>query len=140
MSQDIRWIQRFSNFKKAFGQLKNAVELSETRELTELEKQGLIQAFEYTHELASKTLKDFLEYKGIIGLIGSKDAAREAFKAGIIEDGETWMNMIISRNETSHTYDEARVAAIVDAILSAYFFAFESLVAELERLQKQEIV
>ena len=61
MSQDIRWIQRFSNLKKAFAQLKDAVELSKARELSNLEKQGLIQAFEYTHELGWKTLKDFLE-------------------------------------------------------------------------------
>lgn len=122
MSQEVRWIQRFSNLKKAFAQLKDAVELSETRELSNLEKQGLIQAFEYTHELAWKTLKDFLESKGVMGFIGSKDTAREAFKVGIIEDGEAWMSMIISRNETSHTYEEGRVAAITDAIVGRYFF------------------
>ena len=94
MSEDARWIQRFSNLKKAFVQLREAVRLSETRELSNLEKQGLIQAFEYTHELAWKTLKDFLQSKGVIGLIGSKDTAREAFKVGIIGDGETWMSMV----------------------------------------------
>lgn len=138
MSEDVRWIQRFSNLKKAFAQLKDAVELSETRELSNLEKQGLIQAFEYTHELAWKTLKDFLESKGVMGLIGSKDTAKEAFKLGIIEDGETWMGMIISRNETSHTYDEGRVAAVTDAITGRYFAAFEALVAKLDELAAKE--
>jgi nucleotidyltransferase substrate binding protein (TIGR01987 family) len=138
MAQDIRWIQRFSNYKKAFEQLKNAVGLSETRELSILEKQGLIQVFEYTHELGWKTLKDFLENRGVIGLIGSKDVAREAFKTGLVTDGEAWMSMIISRNETSHTYDEGKVATIVDAILGRYFFAFEALLAKLSELQEQE--
>jgi nucleotidyltransferase substrate binding protein (TIGR01987 family) len=138
MSQDVRWIQRFSNLKKAFLQLKDAVELHEMRELSNLEKQGLIQAFEYTHELAWKTLKDFLESKGAMGLIGSKDTAREAFKVGIIEDGEAWMSMIISRNETSHTYDEGRVAAITDAITGRYFAAFGALVAKLDELAAKE--
>ncbi len=140
MSQDVRWIQRFSNLKKAFAQLKDAVKLGETRELSNLEKQGLIQAFEYTHELAWKTLKDFLENRGVIGLIGSKDTAREAFKVGIIEDGDAWMRMIISHNETSHTYDEGRVAAITDAITGRYFAAFKALVAKLGELAAKESI
>jgi nucleotidyltransferase substrate binding protein (TIGR01987 family) len=84
-TQDIRWIQRFNHFKKAFSQLKEAVELSEQRPLSKLEQQGLIQAFEYTHELAWKTLKDFLEERGVQNLYGSKDATRAAFKCGLIE-------------------------------------------------------
>lgn len=137
MAQDIRWIQRFSNYQKALAQLKSAVELSEQRELSQLEKQGLIQAFEYTHELAWKTLKDFLESKGALNLYGSKDVTREAFKLGIIDDGEVWMEMIVSRNETSHTYDESRVEVIVEAILEHYFDAFEVLMAKLEALKDE---
>ncbi len=138
MTQDIRWIQRFANYKKAFAQLKEAVELSEERELSNLEKQGLIQAFEYTHELAWKSLKDFLESKGAGKLYGSKDTTREAFKLGIIEDGETWMAMIVSRNETSHVYDEERVEAIAEVICGSYFFAFGALLARLETLESEE--
>ena len=117
---DIRWIQRFNNFIKAFSQLKEAVELAQQRPLSKLEAQGLIQAFEYTHELAWNTLKDFLESRGIRNLYGSKDATREAFKTGLIENGEIWMDMINSRNLTSHTYNEATAAKIVSAILDAY--------------------
>ncbi|BDU51400.1 hypothetical protein HLVA_19690 [Haliovirga abyssi] len=79
-NKDIRWIQRFSNFKRAFEQLKDAVELTKKRELSNLEKQGLIQAFEYTHELSWKVLKDFLESKGNQNIYGSRDAVKEAFK------------------------------------------------------------
>ncbi len=107
--KDIRWIQRFDNFNKAVNQLAEAVELAAPRELSNLEEQGLIQAFEFTHELAWNTLKDFLESRGAQKMYGSKDVSREALKAGLIETGETWMAMIKSRNQTTHTYDEATV-------------------------------
>ena len=84
-THDIRWIQRFNNFKKAFSQLNNAIELAKQRKLSELEQQGLIQTFEYTHELAWKTLKDFLGTRGVTKLYGSKDTTREAFKTGLVK-------------------------------------------------------
>ena len=92
-SQEVRWIQRANSFEKAFSQLKAAVELAEQRELSDLEAQGLIQGFEYTHELAWKTLENFLEAQGIQNLYGSRDTTREAFRNGIIENGEVWMDM-----------------------------------------------
>jgi nucleotidyltransferase substrate binding protein (TIGR01987 family) len=93
-TQDIRWIQRLNHFNKAFSQLKEAVELARQRLLSKLEEQGLIQSFEYTHELAWNTLKDFFEGRGARNLYGSKDATREAFKRGLIENGEAWMDVI----------------------------------------------
>ena len=134
---DIRWIQRFKNFIKAFSQLKEAVQLAQQRPLSKLEEQGLIQAFEYTHELAWNTLKDFLESRGIRNLYGSKDATREAFKTGLIENGEIWMDMINSRNLTSHTYDEATAAKIASAIRNTYFAEFKALCIKLEELKKE---
>jgi len=89
-NQDIRWRQRFQNFKKAFDQLSKGAALAQERELSELEQQGLIQAFEFTDELAWNTLKDFLEAHGTTNLYGSKDATREAFATGLIENGEAW--------------------------------------------------
>lgn len=137
-AQDIRWRQRFSNFKKAFGQLAEAVALAAQRELSKLEAQGLIQAFEYTHELAWNTLKDFLESRGAQKMYGSKDVSREALKAGLIENGEAWMAMINSRNRTSHTYDEATAEEIVAAIKNSYFAELEALLARLRHLQEEE--
>jgi nucleotidyltransferase substrate binding protein (TIGR01987 family) len=78
-------------FGSAFSQLSKAAALAQQRELTELEQQGLIQVFEFTHELAWNTLKDFLESRGRLNLFGSKDATREAFAAGLIENGDAWM-------------------------------------------------
>ena len=124
---DIRWKQRFNNYIKAFQTLVAAVELARTRELSELEQQGLIQSFEFTHELAWNVLKDYLEEKGITGLIGSKDATRAAFKAGLIEQGEDWMKMIEDRNRTSHTYDPHVAQAVAENILERFYPAFEKM-------------
>ena len=136
--EEIRWIQRFNNFIKALSQLREAVELAQQRPLSKLEEQGLIKAFEFTHELAWNTLKDFLENRGVQNLYGSKDTTREAFKKGLIENGETWMDMVNSRNLTSHTYDEATAARIVHAIRNTYFAEFEALRVKLEKLKKEE--
>lgn len=137
MSQDIRWKQRYGHYNQALAQLQAAVELSRERALSNLEKQGLIQAFEFTHELAWNTLKDFLEDRGVSNLYGSRDATREAFKRGLIENGEAWMNMIQSRNLTSHTYDETTVAEIVNAILTSYFMEFLALQRKLHALAQE---
>jgi nucleotidyltransferase substrate binding protein (TIGR01987 family) len=104
--KDIRWHQRLSNYEKALNQLSNAVTLSGERNLSELEEQGLIQAFEFTHELAWNLMKDYFEYQGTSSITGSRDATREAFNKRLISDGEGWMEMIKSRNKTSHTYNE----------------------------------
>ncbi len=137
-TQDIRWIQRFNHFNQAFSQLKDAVELAQQRPLSKLEGQGLIQAFEYTHELAWKTLKDFLENRGVQTLYGSKDTTRVAFRAGLIKNGEIWMDMIVSRNLTSHIYDETTAAKITSAILGDYFTEFATLHTKLESMKQEE--
>ncbi|MDE0300878.1 MAG: nucleotidyltransferase substrate binding protein [Candidatus Poribacteria bacterium] len=134
---DIRWIQRANNFDKAFSQLKDAVELACSRQLSKLEAQGLIQGFEYTHELGWNTLKDFLEEQGTENLYGSRDTTRAAFKAGLIENGEIWMDMIQSRNLTTHTYNESTAAQIVKAILEVYFVEFQVLQAKFQHLKME---
>jgi len=122
---DIRWHQRLQSFRKAFSSLEEAVELAEKRKLSRLEKQGLIQAFEFTHELAWNVLKDYLEAQGVQDVVGSRGATREAFKNGLIVEGEVWMEMIKSRNQTIHTYNEATANEITEAILARYHAEFE---------------
>lgn len=117
---DIRWHQRLDNYNKALAQLNKASVLSKERELTELEQQGLIQSFEFTHELAWKVMKDYFYYQGNSNINGSRDATRTAFNSGLISDGEEWMNMIVSRNRSSHTYDEKTATAIAKNILNVY--------------------
>jgi nucleotidyltransferase substrate binding protein (TIGR01987 family) len=133
---DVRWRQRFEHFKQALAQLLAAAELARVRPLSKLEQQGLIQAFEFTHELAWNTLKDFLEPTGVTNLFGSVNATRAAFAAGLIENGDAWMEMIKSRNLTTHTYDERTADKISSAILASYvaeFRKFQQRFAELER-------
>ena len=136
--QDVRWIQRFNNYKKALKQLQDAVNLMEERELSILEKQGFIQAFEYTHELAWKTLKDFLQNRGNTDIYGSRDATKKAFALGLIDDGEIWMQMIKSRNLTSHTYDENTADEIIGIVKDLYCVQFEKLKLKLEEREKEE--
>lgn len=136
--QDVRWRQRFQNFKRALSQLSAAVALAQQRPLSELEQQGLIQAFEFTHELAWNTLKDFLQDRGVNNLFGSKDATRQAFAAGLIENGEAWMAMIQSRNRTTHTYEQSTAEEIARAIITSYVAEFGKLQQRFEALERQE--
>lgn len=138
-TEDIRWQQRFNNFTKALNKLTEAVEYIETEladqdvdpgnediegVLDEIIREGLIQRFEYTHELAWNVMKDFLFEMGGIQSIGSRDATREAFKAELIKDGDVWMEMIKSRNKTSHTYNEETANEIYSKIINDYYPAF----------------
>ena len=131
MNEDILWKQRFSNYQKALAQLTKFIEKGE---LNELEKQGLIQAFEYTHELAWNLLKDYLQDQGIQNITGSKDSVRAAFRVGLIEDGESWMDMIKDRNQTVHTYNEATAEAIITNIQTRFFALFVALGKKMQEL------
>ena len=124
--EDIRWKQRFQNYSKAFSQLENSVLLFNEREFSDLEKQGLIQAFEFTHELACNVMRDFFLNQGNSNIMGSRDATREAFNKGLIENGEGWMQMIKSRNESSHTYNLDTANEIFNNIIDTYYILFES--------------
>ena len=130
-SPDIRWQQRFENYRKAVAQMTRFIEKGE---LNELEEQGLIQSFEYTYELAWNTLKDFFQDQGETNLFGSRDTFRLAFKRGLVEDGETWMKMIESRALTSHTYNEETAKVVAQSIRGAFFPEFVKLRTRLETL------
>jgi len=120
-NEDIRWQQRFDNYQKALSQLEDAVVLTRNRQLSNLEKQGLIQAFEFTYELAWNTLKDYCVYQGIQNIVGSRDTIREAFNRDLIDDGEAWMAMLTDRNRTSHAYDQDVAEEIFCKIISKHF-------------------
>jgi nucleotidyltransferase substrate binding protein (TIGR01987 family) len=143
----VRWEQRFSNYNKALTKLQKAVigirnsfykngvfDDSLMTEDDELVKEGFIQRFEYTHELAWNVIKDFLKAKGNQDIYGSKDATRLAFENGLIEDGHVWMEMINSRNKTSHTYNEDVANAIFLNILNDFYPAFEEFRTHMETL------
>lgn len=137
-NQDIRWKQRLQSFRKGFGQLAAAAKLAGERPLSELEQQGLIQAFEFTHELAWNTLKDFLESRGAMNLYGSKDVTREAFARGLIANGDAWMAMIQGRNRSSHTYNEKTARELNEAILCNFMPEFTKFAAKFADLEQEK--
>lgn len=134
MDKDVRWEQRFSNFVKALNKLKQAVVYIQDKDgnereneelvLDEMLKEGLIQRFEYTHELAWNVMKDYAKFQGNSSIGGSRDATREAFQLQLISNGKVWMEMIGSRNKTSHTYNEETAEEIFRKILNEYYPAF----------------
>lgn len=120
MDKEIRWRQRFSNFHKAFNQFEEAI--NDYEKLSVLEKEGLIQRFEYTFELAWKTLKDYLEAKEVDAKF-PRDVIKAAFHYEIIKDGEVWMDMLEKRNILAHTYDEERFNFSLMKIKEEYYVA-----------------
>jgi nucleotidyltransferase substrate binding protein (TIGR01987 family) len=133
--KDIRWKQRFANYNKALAQLTAAIELGKTRPLSELERQGLIKAYEFTYELAWNVMKDYFAFQGTFAISGSRDAIREAFKNGLIESDDIWMGMLRDRNKTSHTYNEAVATEITRNIVNSYYsmlVVFQTKMRELE--------
>ncbi len=125
MEADTRWKQRFSNYEKALAQLTDAIETYRDTE-NDLIKEGIIQRFEFTHELAWKVMKDFLEYEGYVNITGSRTATREMYNKDLLENGQEWMNMIESRNETVHTYQEKILNEEYNKIVTIYYPLFHS--------------
>ena len=126
--EDTRWLQRFSNFRKALTKLSQAVEIASEKmnfgdAVDELLQEGLIQRFEYTHELAWKVMKDYAEYQGHTDIRGSRDAIRKALAINIIND-DRWMNSIEDRNQTSHNYDDDTATLIYGNVIEVYFPLF----------------
>lgn len=140
--KDIRWIQRFRNYRKALNRLTKAVnivteQINDDAEVDDLLKEGLIQRFEYTHELAWKVMKDYAEYQGYTDIRGSRDAFRKAFEIGLITD-KRWMESIEDRNLTSHNYDNETAEEICEAIVDVYyplFVDFEKIMLPLSDIE-----
>lgn len=120
---DIRWKQRFANYDRALLQLTEAIENNRVNPI-DIIKEGIIKRFEFTHELAWKIMKDFLEYEGFQDITGSRSATREAFNKGLIESGQEWMDMINSRNKTVHTYNSNILETEFHKITQVYFSLF----------------
>ncbi|MGE4170241.1 MAG: nucleotidyltransferase substrate binding protein [Candidatus Margulisiibacteriota bacterium] len=127
----LRWQLRFDNFKKALAQLENGLALETP---SDLEKEGIIQRFEYTYELAWKTLQDLLESKGYSDIRGPRPVIEQAFSDGYLEDGEGWMAMLKHRNDTVHTYNQSRADDVYTHIRTAYCDLFRRLQARLNAL------
>jgi len=115
-----RWQQRFQNFEKAFILLREALE--EVDQLSQLEKEGVIQRFEYAFELAWKTLGDYLKFQGMeITENTPRFIIKTAFRAKIIQDGEEWIKMLANRNIMSHQYNFEKFTTVIEDLHSTHF-------------------
>jgi len=129
MDKNIRWLERFAHLEKAFLFLKEGLK---HKTLTPLEEAGIIQSFEFTFELSWKTLKDFLESRGIVALF-PRDVLKEAFAVRLIQDNDTWAEMLDKRNLLSHTYNREQASRSVELIRKQYFQALELVYLELKK-------
>lgn len=137
MRNDIRWKQRFENFERAFLLLQDAFK-KDSAQMSDLEKEGVIQRFEYTFELAWKTLHDYLVYSGVsFDQITPRSVIKQAFAAKIIKDGQTWMDMLEQRNLMSHTYDSKIFEDAFSNISQHYLVALEQVFTWLKEKGKQ---
>lgn len=128
---DVRWQQRFSNYEKAVMQLS---EFIEQEKLNKFEVQGLIQCFEYTFELAWKTMKDYLESEGF-EVKSPRSALQTAFQTQLITDGHTWIDALQKRNLMAHTYDEQVASEAEELIKTKYYPVIKLLYEKLKELQ-----
>jgi len=129
-----RWEQKLESYTKALSRLAHVVNESKRRQLNEFELDSVVQRFEFTHEIAWKLMKSYAEFQGEQTLSGSRDACRWAFENHLIDDGQIWMDMIRSRNETSHVYDDAVAASTIQQIIQNYFpamVAFQEKIAKI---------
>ncbi|GMO69539.1 MAG: nucleotidyltransferase substrate binding protein [Treponemataceae bacterium] len=135
MDNDIRWKQRFANYKKALSHLSAIVEYAKMQKLNDIEQLGIVKAFELSFELSWNVMKDYLSAQGINGIIGSKDSVRYAFQNGLIADGQVWMAMIDDRNAATHTYEEVLAQTLAHNIANIYHAELVAFAQKMEQLQ-----
>lgn len=129
MTQDIRWKQRFDNFKRAFYLLREMIDAEQ--DFTSYEsivKEGIIQRFEYCFELAWKTLKDKMEYDGLtITRVSPKPLLKQAYQSKYINNIELWLKMANDRNLMSHTYNFNSFDQVLKNVQQDYYPLLEAL-------------
>jgi len=131
--RDKRWLLRFENFEKAFSRLQSALKVTEEHPNDELFQAGLIQTYEFTFELAWKTLKDYLEAEGF-DVPSPRKTIRQAFQAGYLKDGEDWLKALDDRNRTAHAYGESLAKQVIADIRNKY----EPIIKDLYSFFKHE--
>lgn len=132
--KDIRWVQRFDSYQRALNRILIVINSdTDVEQLSELEKEGLVQRFEYTFELAWKVLKDLLKEKGYIDINGPNPVLQKSLEDGWISDHDGWRKMNKARNITSHTYNDGEAEKIVNDICHIYAPLFEELANTLNK-------
>lgn len=121
-------LQKIENYHHALAQLAEAVQIYTADPGDALYRDGLIQRFEFTVELAWKSLKEYLEDQGaVLGITSPRGVLKEAYAAGVITDAETWNRIIEARNITSHVYDEKTAQTVADQIAREFLPVLQKL-------------
>jgi len=123
-NEDTRWEQRFQNFNKSMQYLEDALQIPNP---DILQKAGIIQFFEMSFELSWNMVKDYLEEQGFADIKSPRGALKKAFEIGIIENGHDWMDLLLDRNLTAHTYDEQKATEMERLIHNKYFPLLKAL-------------
>ena len=127
-----RWRYRLDNFGRAYLLLSEGIDALAERQLSQLEREGLIQRFEYTWELAWKVVADYLDYQGLVVTpVTPRSVIRAAFEAGVIGDGDDWMAALDARNKMSHTYNFKVFEAVIEQIRDRYLRLFADLYSDM---------
>jgi nucleotidyltransferase substrate binding protein (TIGR01987 family) len=133
-----RWMQRFDNYLSVLRHLEDFVAIRGTRPLSVAEEFATIKAFELVFECAWNMLKDYLAGKGNTEIHGSRDSIREAFRLGIIDNGDIWFDMITSRNNTAHVYDEETAQEVSFVVSNEYMEEFGKLKSKFEKYKQEQ--
>ncbi len=123
---------KLSNFKKALQRLKEAAEQFKQDNANDVIRDGVIQRFEFTYELAWKTTKDYLESIGIVDKNSPRAVFKEAYAQKLIMNEENWLLMLKDRNLTSHVYKEEMAEEITKRIINIYIREFDDLLSKLQ--------
>ena len=116
------------NYSRAFAQLEDAIKSYLAAPQDTLYRDGLIQHFEFTVELAWKSLREYLEDQGVVlAVVSPRAVLKEAYAAGVIDDADMWNAIISARNITSHVYDEATATEIARQICEDFTPVLRSL-------------
>lgn len=135
MNNEQRWKQRFQNFENAYNTFCRVINTFEQNKSDEIVQMALVQSYEFTIELAWKTLKDYLENEGFDEVKNPKQTIRQAFQSELIHNPEIWMNAIEKRNLTSHVYNKDILQEVVDFIYNEFL----SIVSDLYHLLKKAL-
>jgi nucleotidyltransferase substrate binding protein (TIGR01987 family) len=125
---DVRWKRRFQNYDRAFTLLREGLGGRSLDDFSELEREGLIQRFEFTFEPGWKLLKDYLEFSGVVlNPVTPREVIKAAFAAGLVTNGQLWIDMMLDRNRLSHTYDFSVFTDVLQALVSRYLTALDEV-------------
>jgi nucleotidyltransferase substrate binding protein (TIGR01987 family) len=126
-----KYVAKFTNFQNALQRLKEAVKELNQLNASEVIRDGVIQRFEFTYELAWKTTKVYLEDIGIVEVNSPKAVIKEAYVQKLLGDEKNWLLMLKDRNMTSHMYKEEMAEEIAGRISNLYIKEFELLLQKL---------